>query len=61
MDIMFATNNHFCSHAAEAIVSLLENNRGTKITIHLFTIDCEINNIERICKLVGKYLVDDKK
>lgn len=60
MDIMFATNNHFCSHAAEAIVSLLENNRGTKITIHLFTIDCEINNIERICKLVGKYKQDVK-
>ncbi len=31
MNIIFATNNNFCSHAAEAIVSLLENNKKENI------------------------------
>lgn len=55
MDIIFATNNKFCPHAAEAIVSLLENNKEEDIKIHLFTIDCETQNIDKICKLVGEY------
>ena len=55
MDIIFATNNNFCSHAAEAIVSLLETNKDKAITIHLFTIGCDVENIERIREIVERY------
>lgn len=53
--VIFATNNNFCPHAAEAIVSLLETNAGADITVHLFTIECERKNVERICRIVGSY------
>ncbi len=53
--VIFATNNIFCPHAAEAIVSLLENNAEKDITVHLFTIECERQNIERICRIVEGY------
>lgn len=55
IDVIFATNNNFCSHAAEAIVSLLETNKNKAITIHLFTIDCDVENIGRIRDIVGRY------
>lgn len=54
-NIIFATNNDFCPHAAEAIVSLLETNPNAQITIYLFTIDCKETNIDRIVKIVKSY------
>jgi lipopolysaccharide biosynthesis glycosyltransferase len=52
MHIVFATNNNFCQHAAVAIASLLDNNKGEDITLHLFIIDCEQTNLDNI-KLVA--------
>lgn len=59
-NIIFATNDDFCSHAAEAIISLLETNPNAQITIHLFTIDCKESNINRIVKIVKDYHQETK-
>ena len=53
MDIIFATNDNFCQHAAVAIASLLDNNKNEKIYIHLFAIECSSENIEKI-KIVAE-------
>lgn len=53
MDIIFATNNNFCQHAAVAIQSLLNNNKNNGITLHLFCIDVKEDNLNRIKSLIG--------
>lgn len=55
MDVIFATNNDFCPYAAVAIVSLLANNKGEQINVHLFTIDVDPPNIKQIHQLVSSY------
>lgn len=55
MDIIFATNNNFCQHAAVAIASLLAHNAEENITIHLFEIQCEKINLLRIEKVVQDF------
>lgn len=55
MDIIFATNNNFAQHAAVAIASLLDNNKSENIRIHLFEIQCEIDNINKIKDVVSKW------
>ena len=55
MDIIFATNNNFCQHATVAIASLLDNNKNEIIRIHLFEIQCDINNINNIKEVVKKW------
>lgn len=55
MDIVFATNNEFCPYAAIAITSLLEHNKG-EIRIHLFTIDVDESNLQRISQLVSSHI-----
>ena len=55
MDIVFSTNNNFCCHAAVAIVSLLNKNKDEKIAIHLFSIDVETENIEKLCKTIAQF------
>lgn len=53
MDIIFATNNNFCQHAAVAIQSLLNNNKNNGITLHLFCIDVKEDNLNRIKSLIS--------
>lgn len=55
MDIIFATNNSFCQHAAVAIASLLDNNKNEKICIHLFAIECRSDNIAKIKVVTEKW------
>lgn len=55
MDIIFATNNNFCQHAAVAIASLLAHNAEENITIHLFEIQCEKINLLCIEKVVQDF------
>lgn len=55
MDVIFATNNNFCQHAAVAIASLLDNNKDENIKIHLFEIQCDIDNIQKIKEVVRKW------
>lgn len=57
MDVIFATNNNFCQHAAVAIASLLDNNRNEDIRIHLFEIHCSTDNINKIKDVVNKWNV----
>lgn len=52
MDIIFATNNNFCQHAAVAIASLLDNNKDENIRIHLFEIQCSTDDITKIKEVV---------
>lgn len=53
MDIIFATNNSFCQHAAVAILSLLDNNKNHDITLHLFCIDIKADNLNQIKSLIA--------
>lgn len=55
IDIVFATNDNFCQHAAVAIASLLENNKNINIHIHLFCIDVTDTNYQRICNTCQLY------
>lgn len=55
MDIIFATNNNFCQHAAVAIASLLDNNKHHDIVIHLFCIDVAKENILKITSIANNY------
>lgn len=55
MDIIFATNNNFCQHAAVAIASLLDNNKQYNIVIHLFCIDVTEENIFKITSIVTNF------
>lgn len=54
MDIAFATNDAFCGHTAVAIYSLMACNRTADITIHLLTIGCRAENIDKIRCMVEK-------
>lgn len=55
MDIIFATNNNFCQHAAVAITSLLDNNKYHNIVIHLFCIDVTEENISKITSITTNF------
>lgn len=55
MDVIFATNHDFCPYTAVAIVSLLENNKGEQINVHLFTIGVDHPQIEQMLQLVSAY------
>lgn len=55
MDVIFATNNNFCQHAAVAIASLLDNNKDENIRIHLFEIQCSTDNITKIKEVAEKW------
>ena len=55
MDIIFATNNNFCQHAAVAIASLLDNNKYHDIVIHLFCIDVTKENIIKITSIATNF------
>lgn len=55
MDVIFATNHDFCPYAAVAIASLLENNGGEPINVHLFTINVEQPHVEQLHQLVYSY------
>lgn len=55
MDVIFATNNNFCQHAAVAIASLLDNNKDENINIHLFEIQCNAVNIYKIKETARKW------
>ena len=63
MDVVFATNNSFCPHAAVAICSLLENNKWTQITVHLFVLNCYSGSIQKLSDMVkqqgGKIIIYD--
>ncbi len=54
MDIVIATNNQFCSHAAITIASLIDNNKEENITIYLLTLNCEESNINKIVEFTKK-------
>jgi lipopolysaccharide biosynthesis glycosyltransferase len=55
--IIFSTNDNFCQHTAVAIASLLDNNKGENISLHIFTIDCEQTNIEKIRQTADSFSV----
>jgi lipopolysaccharide biosynthesis glycosyltransferase len=55
MHIIFSTNNDFCQHTAVAVASLLDNNRGKDISLHIFTIDCEQENLDRIKQVTDSF------
>jgi lipopolysaccharide biosynthesis glycosyltransferase len=55
MHIIFATNNNFCQYTAVAIASLLDNNRGENIFLHIFTIDCEQENLDKIRQVTNSF------
>ena len=55
MDIIFATNNNFCQHAAVAITSSLDNNKYHNIVIHLFCIDVTEENISKITSITTNF------
>jgi lipopolysaccharide biosynthesis glycosyltransferase len=55
MHIIFSTNNDFCQHTAVVIVSLLDNNGGEDISLHIFTIDCEQENLEKIRQVADSF------
>lgn len=55
MDVIFATNNNFCQHAAVAIASLLDNNKHHPIIIHLFCLDVTEENIFKITSIATNF------
>ncbi len=55
MDVIFATDNNFCQYAGIAIMSLLDNNREESVTVHLFCVNVEGDNIAQIEKICSSY------
>jgi lipopolysaccharide biosynthesis glycosyltransferase len=58
--IVFATNNNFCQHAAVAMASLLDHNKSENITLHLFTINCEQENLKKIKQVADFFSTEIK-